>query len=147
MSTRDEIFMRRAIALASEVLGRTGANPAVGCVIVQDGVIVGEGATAPGGRPHAEEEALRRAGQRARGAVIYVTLEPCGERSNGGKSCAEQIVVAGVARVSMAYEDPSRFAAGRGPARLRAAGVKLDQGLLTDEAAALYADYAPASGA
>jgi len=140
----DQDFMRRAIELARAQVGRTGDNPAVGCVIVQGDEIVGEGATGDGGRPHAEEVALARAADRARGAVAYVTLEPCAERSSGGASCSELLVRAGVARVVVACADPSVFAAGRGAERLRASKVTLDQGLLGPEAEALYAAYAPA---
>lgn len=135
--------MRRAIALARASLGRTAENPAVGCVIVKDGEIVGEGATGDGGRPHAEEVALDQAGAAAAGATAYVTLEPCGERSSGAASCGERLAAAGVARVVVACEDGSSFAAGRGVARLRAAGVATDLGLLAAEAGALYAGYHP----
>jgi len=135
--------MRRAIALARASLGRTAENPAVGCVIVRDGEIVGEGATGEGGRPHAEELALDQAGPAARGATAYVTLEPCGERSSGAASCGERLAAAGVARVAVACEDSSALAAGRGLARLRAAGVATDLGLLADEAGVLYAGYHP----
>ncbi|MDB5492824.1 MAG: ribD, partial [Phenylobacterium sp.] len=83
----DQTYMRRAIALARAKLGRTAENPAVGCVIVRDGEIIGEGATGDGGRPHAEEVALDQAGPSARGATAYVTLEPCGARSSGAASC------------------------------------------------------------
>jgi len=144
MSTADdERWMARAIALARAQVGRTGDNPAVGCVIVAGGTVVGEGATADGGRPHAEEQALDTAGGAAAGAVAYVTLEPCGERSAGHASCGERLAAAGVARVVAACADPSAFAAGRGPARLLAAGIPYAQGLLQAEAAALYADYRP----
>ena len=139
----DEIWMRRAIALAHANLGLTGDNPSVGCVIVKDGVVVGEAATAPGGRPHAEEQALDAAGPAAAGATAYVTLEPCGQRSAGHASCGERLAVAGVARVVVASADPSAFASGRGVARLRSAGVPVDLGLLRDEASSLYADYRP----
>jgi diaminohydroxyphosphoribosylaminopyrimidine deaminase/5-amino-6-(5-phosphoribosylamino)uracil reductase len=116
----------------------------VGCVVVRDGVVVGEGATGDGGRPHAEEQALAAAGAGARGAVAYVTLEPCGQRSAGGTSCAERLAQAGVARTVFACDDPSRFADGAGAARLRAAGVIVEAGLLAEEAQALYAAYRPA---
>jgi len=146
MSTsEDQAFMRRAIALAAPNVGRTAENPAVGCVLVKDGVVIAEAATAPGGRPHAEEQALAAAGAAARGAVAYVTLEPCGQRSSGAASCAERLAVAGIARVVVAGLDSSRFASGQGQARLRAAGVPVETGLLADEAAALYAGYRPAS--
>ncbi|MCR5874572.1 bifunctional diaminohydroxyphosphoribosylaminopyrimidine deaminase/5-amino-6-(5-phosphoribosylamino)uracil reductase RibD [Phenylobacterium sp. J426] len=140
----DEDFMRRAIALAAAQVGRTGDNPAVGCVVVRDGEIVGEGATGDGGRPHAEELALRQAGESARGAVAYVTLEPCGARSSGAASCSELMAHAGLDRVVVACADSSVFAAGRGGAHLRASNITLDQGLLNAEAAELYRGYSPA---
>lgn len=143
MSATDQDHMRRAIALARTNLGLTADNPSVGCVVVRAGVIVGEGATAPGGRPHAEEQALDRAGEAARGATAFVTLEPCGARSSGGTSCSERLVAAGVARVVIACEDASPYAAGQGAERLRAAGVETQLGVLADEASALYADYRP----
>lgn len=127
-------FMRRAIAAARPRVGLTAPNPAVGCVLVRDGVVIAEAATAPGGRPHAEEQALARAGQGARGADAYVTLEPCGARSTGGPSCAERLIGAGVVRVVAACADASPYASGRGLARLRAAGVIVETGLLADEA-------------
>ncbi len=144
MSDGDDIgHMRRAIALARTHVGLTGDNPAVGCVIVQAGVVVGEAVTGLGGRPHAEEQALDQAGDAARGAVAYVTLEPCGERSSGAAACGERLATAGVSRVVIACEDPSALAAGRGVLRLQAAGIPCDLGLLRDEALPLYADYAP----
>lgn len=143
MSRDDARFMRRAIALAQAGVGLTGDNPSVGCVIVADGEIVGEGATAPGGRPHAEEQALDQAGEKARGAIAYVTLEPCGERSAGGKSCSQRLVEAGVARVIVACDDASPYAAGRGEERLKSAGISVETGLLADEASMLYAAYKP----
>lgn len=142
----DEAWMTRAIALAKSRVGLTGDNPSVGCVIVRDGAVVGEGATAPGGRPHAEEVALDRAGEAARGATAYLTLEPCGERSNGAASCGERLADAGIVRVAIACEDPSVMAAGRGLKRLREAGVERDLGLLGTEASALYAAYRPKGG-
>ena len=140
----DEDAMRLAIALARIHVGLTGENPSVGCVIVQDGAVVGEGVTGEGGRPHAEEAALAAAGERARGAVAYVTLEPCAQRSAGGASCSDRLVAARVARVVFACADPSVFAGGHGAQRLQAAGVVTDQGLLATEAADLYVGYAPA---
>lgn len=139
----DDDHMRRAIEVALTHVGLTGDNPSVGCVLVRDGVVVGEGVTGQGGRPHAEEAALDAAGERARGATAYVTLEPCAERSAGGVSCSERLVAAGVARVVVACADSSVFAAGRGASRLQAAGVVVDLGLLEAEANALYAGYAP----
>lgn len=140
----DAAFMRRAIALAAQNVGRTGDNPSVGCVLVKDGVVIAEAATAPGGRPHAEEQALEAAGEAARGAVAFVTLEPCGARSSGQASCAERLARAGVARVVVACEDASKFASGQGEARLRQAGVPIETGLLAEEAEPLYAGYRPA---
>ncbi len=129
----DARFMALALALGRRGLGRTWPNPAVGAVIVKDGVIVGRGWTQPGGRPHAEVEALRRAGTPARGATLYVTLEPC---SHHGKSppCADAIIAAGVTRVVSALEDPNPEVAGAGHARLRAAGIAVEIGLGADEA-------------
>lgn len=136
--------MRRAIALAAAHVGRTAENPSVGCVIVRDGAVVGEGVTGQGGRPHAEELALDAAGPAARGATAYVTLEPCARRSGGGASCSERLVAAGVARVVIAAADSSVFAAGEGARRLHVAGIVTDQGLLKAEAEPLYAAYRPA---
>jgi diaminohydroxyphosphoribosylaminopyrimidine deaminase/5-amino-6-(5-phosphoribosylamino)uracil reductase len=143
--TDEAAFMRRAIALAARNVGLTGENPSVGCVLVKDGVVIAEAATAPGGRPHAEEQALAAAGADACGALAFVTLEPCGVRSSGQPSCAERLARAGVARVIVACEDASKFAAGRGEARLRDAGVPMAVGLLAEEARPLYAGYRPAS--
>ena len=129
MAQSDDLrFMNLALALGRRGLGRTWPNPAVGAVIVKDGTIVGRGWTQPGGRPHAEIEALRRAGDAALGATLYVTLEPC---SHHGKSppCADAIVAAGVARVVSALEDPNPEVAGGGHARLRAAGIAVEVGV------------------
>ena len=133
-------FMQLALALGRRGLGRTWPNPAVGAVIVKDGVIVGRGWTQPGGRPHAEVEALRRAGSAARGATLYVTLEPC---SHFGRSppCADAVVAAGLARVVSAIEDPNPDVGGKGHARLRAAGIAVDVGLCAGEAARDHAGH------
>jgi diaminohydroxyphosphoribosylaminopyrimidine deaminase/5-amino-6-(5-phosphoribosylamino)uracil reductase len=145
MTTSDDAaFMRRAIVLGAQNVGLTGDNPSVGCVLVKDGVVIAEAVTAPGGRPHAEEQALAAAGDAARGATAYVTLEPCAARSSGAASCAERLAGAGVARVVVACDDASRFAAGQGEARLRAGGVAVETGLLADEAGRLYEGYRPA---
>ena len=130
----DRRFMQLALTLGRRGQGQTWPNPAVGAVVVKDGVIVGRGWTQPGGRPHAEPEALRRAGEAARGATLYVTLEPC---SHVGKSppCTEAIVAAGIARVVSAIGDPNPEVAGQGHARLRAAGISVDIGAGTAEAA------------
>lgn len=141
----DEIHMRAAIALARANLGRTAENPSVGCVIVKDGAVVGEGATGVGGRPHAEEVALDQAGAAARGATAYVTLEPCARRTSGAPSCSQRLAAAGVARVVIACEDASPYAAGAGVARLSAAGIETDLGLLAQDASQLYVAYDPSN--
>lgn len=136
----DHRFMKLALALGRRGQGRTWPNPAVGAVVVKDGVIVGRGWTQPGGRPHAEPEALKRAGAAARGATLYVTLEPC---SHFGKSppCADAIIAAGIARVVSAIEDPNPDVAGQGHARLRAAGIAVDVGLCAEDAARDHAGH------
>jgi diaminohydroxyphosphoribosylaminopyrimidine deaminase/5-amino-6-(5-phosphoribosylamino)uracil reductase len=136
----DQRFMALALALGRRGQGRTWPNPAVGAVIVKDGVIVGRGWTQPGGRPHAEVEALNRASEAARGATLYVTLEPC---SHFGKSppCADAVIAAGIARVMSAIEDPNPEVAGQGHARLRAAGIVVDVGLSAAEAARDHAGH------
>ncbi len=128
--------MRAALALAARGLGNTWPNPAVGCVIVRDGVVVGRGWTAPGGRPHAETEALRRAGDLARGATAYVTLEPC---RHWGRTppCTDALIAAGVRRVVVALRDPDPRVDGHGSQRLRDAGVAVEEGLLREDAARL----------
>src|SRR5271168_3652913 len=133
-------FMQLALTLGRRALGRTWPNPAVGAVLVKDGVIVGRGWTQPGGRPHAEPEALKRAGEAARGATLYVTLEPC---SHVGKSppCADAIIAAGIARVVSAIEDPNPEVAGQGHAKLRAAGIAVDVGPGAVEAAHDHAGH------
>ena len=137
---RDQRFMQLALALGRRGLGRTWPNPAVGAVVVKDGVIVGRGWTQPGGRPHAEPEALRRAGEAARGATLYVTLEPC---SHFGKSppCVDAVIASGIARVVSAIEDPNPEVAGQGHAKLRAAGITVDVGLGAAEAAHDHAGH------
>jgi diaminohydroxyphosphoribosylaminopyrimidine deaminase / 5-amino-6-(5-phosphoribosylamino)uracil reductase len=136
----DARFMALALTLGRRGLGRTWPNPAVGAVIVKDGVIVGRGWTQPGGRPHAEVEALRRAGVLAREATLYVTLEPC---SHFGRSppCADAVIAAGIVRVVSALEDPNPEVAGAGHARLRAAGVAVDIGLGAEEARHAHAGH------
>jgi diaminohydroxyphosphoribosylaminopyrimidine deaminase/5-amino-6-(5-phosphoribosylamino)uracil reductase len=136
----DRRFMALALTLGRRGQGRTWPNPAVGAVVVKDGVIVGRGWTQPGGRPHAEPEALNRAGEAARGATLYVTLEPC---SHVGKSppCADAIIAAGITRVVSAIEDPNPEVAGQGHARLRAAGITVDIGLGAAEAAHDHAGH------
>lgn len=130
-------FMRRAIEVAKAKMGETWPNPAVGCVIVKDGQMLAEAATAAGGRPHAEEQAVPAAGEAVKGATAYVTLEPCGARSSGRKSCAHFLAEAGIARVVIAALDPSPFASGRGTERLKEEGLEVSSGLLSDEAQVL----------
>jgi diaminohydroxyphosphoribosylaminopyrimidine deaminase/5-amino-6-(5-phosphoribosylamino)uracil reductase len=136
----DQRFMQLALTLGRRGQGRTWPNPAVGALVVKDGVILGRGWTQPGGRPHAEPEALNRAGEGARGATLYVTLEPC---SHTGKSppCADAIIAAGITRVVSAIEDPNPEVAGQGHAKLRAAGVTVDIGLGAAEAAHDHAGH------
>lgn len=132
-SDDDQRFMVLAIGLGARGLGRVWPNPAVGCVIVQAGRIVGRGWTQPGGRPHAETMALAQAGSAARGATAYVSLEPCAHQ---GKTppCAGALIAAGVARVVSALEDPDPRVAGRGHQMLRDAGTKVETGLMQAEA-------------
>jgi diaminohydroxyphosphoribosylaminopyrimidine deaminase/5-amino-6-(5-phosphoribosylamino)uracil reductase len=129
----DRRFMALAISLGERGLGNVWPNPAVGCVIVKDGRIVGRGWTQPSGRPHAETEALAQAGAAARGATAYVSLEPC---AHHGKTppCAEALVAAGVARVVTALEDPDPRVAGRGHRRLAENGISVATGVLSAEA-------------
>ena len=133
----DAVYMCRAIDLALDRMGETWPNPAVGCVIVKDGKVLSEAATAPGGRPHAEEQAVPAAGPDVEGATAYVTLEPCGARSSGRASCAQFLAEAKIARVVVAALDPSPFASGRGTERLRQAGLQVETGLMKDEASVL----------
>ncbi len=134
MSQQDQRFMSVALTLGRRGQGRCWPNPAVGCVIVQAGRIVGRGWTQPGGRPHAETEALAMAGAAAKGATAYVTLEPC---AHHGKTppCAQALIDAGVARVVAAVKDSDGRVAGRGFDMLRAAGIQVDTGVLADQAA------------
>jgi diaminohydroxyphosphoribosylaminopyrimidine deaminase/5-amino-6-(5-phosphoribosylamino)uracil reductase len=136
----DDRYMQLALALGRRNLGRTWPNPAVGALIVKDGIILGRGWTQQGGRPHAEVEALRRAKKTAQGATMYVTLEPC---SHVGKTppCADAIIRAGIARVVSALEDPNPEVAGQGHERLRAKGVAVDIGLCADEARRVHAGH------
>lgn len=138
--TADQRFMTLALALGRRGQGQVWPNPAVGAVVVKDGVIVGRGWTQAGGRPHAEPEALERAGEAARGATLYVTLEPC---SHFGKSppCADAVISAGIARVVSAIEDPNPEVAGQGHAKLRAAGITVDIGPGAAEAARDHAGH------
>jgi len=134
-SPDDEAFMRRALALAERARGLTSPNPMVGAVVVRDGEVVGEGFHPRAGAPHAEVEALQAAGSRARGATLYVTLEPCNHHGRT-PPCAPVVQAAGVRRVVAALADPNPFVAGGGTAALQAAGVAVETGLLAEEAAA-----------
>src|SRR5271155_2507893 len=140
----DERFMDLALALGRRGLGNAWPNPAVGSVVVATAggtpIIVGRGWTQPGGRPHAEAEALRRAGALARGATLYVTLEPC---SHHGKTppCIDAIIAAGIARVVSALEDPNPQVAGEGHRRLAAAGIAIEVGIGADVARQAHAGH------
>ncbi len=128
MSEIDSRFMRMALVLGARGLGNVWPNPAVGCVIVRDGVVLGRGWTQPGGRPHAEVRALAQAGAAARGATAYVTLEPCAHHGQT-PPCTGALIGAGVARVVTALTDPDPRVAGRGHALLRAAGIAVTEGV------------------
>lgn len=140
MTEDDRAHMRHALQIAVRGLGSVWPNPAVGCVIVQQGRIVGRGWTQPGGRPHAETRALAQAGALARGATAYVTLEPC---AHHGKTppCAEALIAAGVARVVTALTDPDPRVAGRGHAMLRAAGIQVTENILPAAARTVNAGF------
>ncbi len=136
----DARFMALAMALGRRGMGQVWPNPAVGCVIVKGDIIVGRGATQRSGRPHAERVALDQAGEAARGATVYVTLEPC---AHTGKTppCADALVAAGVARVIIATGDPDPRVAGQGIERLKAAGIIVEVGLLRREAEHQHAGF------
>ena len=133
--------MAEAVELGEAARGRTAPNPNVGCVIVRDGEIVGKGATAPGGRPHAEAVALKEAGAKAKDATLYTTLEPCAHVSERGPTCSVSIAEAGIARVVAAIEDPDPRTAGLGLKALRKAGLKVKKGVGAEEARASMAGY------
>ncbi|MBI3436392.1 MAG: bifunctional diaminohydroxyphosphoribosylaminopyrimidine deaminase/5-amino-6-(5-phosphoribosylamino)uracil reductase RibD, partial [Proteobacteria bacterium] len=143
-ASRDRRFMELALALGRRGFGRTWPNPAVGAVVVRDDgempVIVGRGWTQPGGRPHAETQALDRARAAAAGATLYATLEPC---AHHGKTppCVDAIIGAGIVRVVSALEDPNAKVAGRGHAQLRASGVAVDIGVGAEEARRVHAGH------
>ncbi len=136
----DARHMRHALMLAERALGTVAPNPAVGCVIVRDGIVVGRGWTQRGGRPHAEVVALQQAADAARGATAYVTLEPCAHIGQT-PPCANALINAGISRVVGAVEDPDPRVSGRGFAMLREAGVVVVTDVLRDEAAALNAGF------
>jgi diaminohydroxyphosphoribosylaminopyrimidine deaminase/5-amino-6-(5-phosphoribosylamino)uracil reductase len=133
--------MGAALALAARGRGRTSPNPSVGCVIVRDGKVVGRGWTQPGGRPHAEAEALAAAGGAARGATAYVTLEPCAHVSPRGPACSDLLIAAGVARTVVATGDPDPRTDGIGVTRLAAAGIETATGIRAEEARAAMAGF------
>jgi diaminohydroxyphosphoribosylaminopyrimidine deaminase/5-amino-6-(5-phosphoribosylamino)uracil reductase len=139
--TPDDLrFMDAALALAYARLGQTAPNPSVGCVIVQGRRVIAAAATAPGGRPHAETQALDAAGAAAQGARAYVTLEPCAHHGQT-PPCAAALIEAGVAEVIIACGDPDPRVAGRGSAMLRAAGISVLEGVRRAEAEALNAGF------
>lgn len=121
--------MAEAVELSRSAQGTTAPNPNVGCVIVADGNIVGRGATAPGGRPHAEAVAISQAGEKVRRATAYVTLEPCAHASERGAACVDLLVAAAPARVVIAVKDPDPRTNGQGIARLREAGIEVKLGI------------------
>ena len=136
-----EVYMRRALELALRAEGRTRPNPAVGAVVVRDGVVVGEGFHPRAGDPHAEIFALRAAGAAARGSDLYVTLEPCSHQGRTGP-CAQAVIDAGIARVFVGVQDPNPVVAGRGIALLQQAGIHVQTGILADECLRLIAPFA-----
>ncbi len=136
----DRRWMDLALALGARGQGRVWPNPAVGCVIVAEGRVLGRGWTQPGGRPHAETLALAQAGDAARGATAYVTLEPCAHHG-ATPPCAEALVAAGVARVVVAARDPDSRVNGAGLARLRAAGIAVTEGVRSERAAEAHRGF------
>ena len=133
--------MAAAIALSERGRGRTAPNPNVGCIVVRDGHIVGRGWTQPGGRPHAEAMALAQAGEQARGATAYVTLEPCFHQSARGPACSGLLRDAGIGRVVIAAHDPDERTNGRGAAMLEQAGITVTAGVMEREARAAMAGF------
>ncbi|MBI4323162.1 MAG: bifunctional diaminohydroxyphosphoribosylaminopyrimidine deaminase/5-amino-6-(5-phosphoribosylamino)uracil reductase RibD, partial [Candidatus Omnitrophica bacterium] len=143
METRasdDERFMRLALRLAARAVGDTSPNPAVGAVLVKRGRIVGQGYHRRAGLAHAEVEALRKAGERAAGSTLYVTLEPC-HHTGRTPPCCDAVIRAGIKRVVIATKDPNPITDGRGLARLRRAGIRLSVGVLEEDAKRLIAPF------
>ena len=140
MPMSDEAWMARALRLAERGRYTTMPNPRVGCVLVKDGELVGEGFHMRSGEAHAETHALAKAGDKASGATAYVTLEPCSHHGRTGP-CCEALIQAGVARVVVAMQDPNPLVAGRGIERMRAAGIQVDVGVLEEDAWALNAGF------
>lgn len=137
---QDLAFMQQALALARTHKGLTGENPSVGCVIVKDANVIGQGVTAKGGRPHAETQALMIAGARARSATAYVTLEPCSHTGQTGP-CAAALIQAGISRCVIAAIDPDPRVNWRGAAMLQEAGIDVTTGLLESEAAKIMDEF------
>ncbi|MGA1336603.1 MAG: bifunctional diaminohydroxyphosphoribosylaminopyrimidine deaminase/5-amino-6-(5-phosphoribosylamino)uracil reductase RibD, partial [Burkholderiaceae bacterium] len=137
---QDVSYMRQALELAERGLFTTTPNPRVGCVIVREQQVVGQGWHVRAGEPHAEVHALAEAGEAARGATAYITLEPCSHTGRTGP-CSQALIQAGVASVVAAMEDPNPQVSGQGLAQLRAAGIEVRCGLLADEAAALNVGF------
>jgi len=129
----DKYYMQMAMDLAAKAMGRTSPNPMVGAVVVHDGAVVGRGYHARAGTPHAEVHALREAGNSARGATLYVTLEPCCHHGRTGP-CTEAVIEAGISRVVLAMTDPNPLVAGKGVQRLREAGLQVETGVLEEVA-------------
>lgn len=139
-SALDHTYMTQALALAAQGLYTTSPNPRVGCVIVKNNQIIGQGAHLKAGEPHAEVHALREAGAQAQGADAYVTLEPCNHHGRT-PPCVDALITAGVKRVVVAMQDPNPLVAGQGITRLRAQGITVDIGLMADEALALNVGF------
>lgn len=137
----DRRFLFEAARLGEAARGRTAPNPNVGCVIVNDGEVVGRGATAPGGRPHAEAVALKDAGKNAAGATLYTTLEPCAHVSERGPTCSALIPKAGIARVVIGIKDPDPRTAGKGIKLLRKAGIEVKTGIAKEIARESMSGY------
>jgi diaminohydroxyphosphoribosylaminopyrimidine deaminase/5-amino-6-(5-phosphoribosylamino)uracil reductase len=137
----ETIFMQAAISLAETVKGKTFPNPAVGAVIVANGIIVGQGATNPWGGLHAEKAAIAMAGEKTAGATMFVTLEPCCHHNKKTPPCTDTIIGAGISEVYVALEDPNPHVAGKGITQLREAGIRVHLGLLRDEAMLLNEDF------
>lgn len=140
LPSKDDPFMQRALALAQANLGQTWPNPSVGAVIVKDGLIVGEGATAKGGRPHAETVALDQAGERAKGATLYVTLEPC---THYGRTppCTKAIIESGISECIISCHDPNPRVTGGGVEQLRAAGIRVIEGIGSNQAQEIHKGF------
>ena len=137
---RDKRFMKMALGLGRRGMGRSAPNPAVGCVIVKDGRVIGRGWTQIGGRPHAETQALSQAGSQSHGATAYVTLEPCAHEGQT-PPCATALVKAGIKRVVVALTDPDPRVGGRGIKILKSAGIEVSEGVLTEEASRDHAGF------